>query len=216
MNLIEYLMDKSREKKHQQFVTFCNPKKMDLVLDVGVQDKQYKASDNFFEQNYPYKKNITALGVEELTNFSKRYPNVKAVTYDGKFFPFDDGQFDFVWSNAVVEHVGGFDRQLLFISELIRVAKKKIVFTTPDRCFPFEIHTRLPLVHWFPRNISNWFYIKSGNKFAAGDYMYLLTKKDLVKILDKIKKKNNSIHFEIKKNRIFGFSSTFTVLINKK
>ena len=77
------------------------------VLDVGVTDKDVTPSDNYLEKHYPYLNMITALAVEEPQRFREKYPAVKALTYDGKRIPFDDGSFDVCWSTAVVEHVGG-------------------------------------------------------------------------------------------------------------
>ena len=63
--------------------------------------------------------------------------------------PFADGEFDIVFSNAVIEHVGGREQQRRFVEESLRVARRAFV-TTPNRWFPVEVHTRLPLVHWLP------------------------------------------------------------------
>jgi len=215
MNLFQHLMSKSRERKHEQFMNFCKPTNKDKVLDVGAQNDDYKKSDNFLERKYPFKKNITALGVEKLNKFSKRYPEVKAVTYGGKIFPFKDKSFDFVWSNAVLEHVGNNLRQKLFVSEMLRVAKKKIVFTTPNKNFPIEVHTKLPFVHWLKKESADRIYTKLGKKWATGDYMFLLNKKDLINLLAEMNKK---YHFDYRviNNRLLGLTATFTVLVNKK
>lgn len=215
MGLLYNLMEKSRLMKHEQFMYFCNPSEEDFILDVGVQNNSYKDSDNYLESHYPYPFNITGLGIEDLHDFSKRYPEVNVVTYDGKVFPFEDNSFDYVWSNAVIEHVGSKERQLLFLSEMIRVAKKKIVFTTPNRAFPLEIHTRFPFVHWFSKRISDWVYIKIGKKWASGEYMYLLYKSDLVSLLNAMLDKYR-ISYEVIPNRMMGLTATFTVLITKK
>lgn len=209
------LIDKSRQKKHKQFMGFCKPTENDLILDIGAQNKQYKESDNFLEQKYPYQHNITALGIEDLTEFSVRYPEVKTVTYDGEIFPFKDKYFDFVFSNAVIEHVGNSKRQELFLSEILRVTKKRIFFTTPSKSFPIEIHTRLPFVHWLPKKMSDWFYIKAGKRWASGNYMYLLYKRDLIRLLDKLKNKD-SFDYKIINNRMIGLTATFSILITKK
>jgi hypothetical protein len=75
---------------------------------------------------------------------------VRAVRADGRELPFADGEFDFGFSNAVVEHVaGGRDGQRRFVHELCRVSRRVFV-TTPNRWFPLEVHTLLPLVHWLP------------------------------------------------------------------
>ena len=54
-----------------------------------------------------------------------------------------------MFSNAVIEHVGGRAEQRRFVDESLRVAPRAFV-TTPNRWFPVEVHTRLPLVHWLP------------------------------------------------------------------
>jgi len=48
--------------------------------------------DNYLEKNYPFTADITALGLQTEGNelFSKRYPEVNTVLYDGGIFPFDD------------------------------------------------------------------------------------------------------------------------------
>ena len=58
------------------------------------------------------------------------------------------------FSNAVIEHVGGRERQRQLVSEAIRVGRR-VFITTPNRRFPVEVHTRLPLVHWLPDAISH-------------------------------------------------------------
>ena len=68
---------------------------------------------------------------------------------DACALPFPDGAFDVVHSNAVIEHVGGRERQEAFVREALRVGRR-VFLTTPNRWFPIEVHTRLPLVHWLP------------------------------------------------------------------
>ena len=215
MNLFQSLMVKSRERKHEQFMGFCRPTNKDKVLDVGAQNDEYKESDNFLERKYPFKKNIAALGIEKLNDFKKRHPEVRAVTYGGKFFPFKDDSFDFVWSNAVLEHVGNRIRQEFFVSELLRVAKKKVAFTTPNRSFPFEVHTKLPLIHWLRKESADRIYATLGKGWATEDYMHLLNKKDLINILTKMQGKY-SFDYKIIHNRLLGLTATFTVLVNKR
>jgi hypothetical protein len=72
------------------------------------------------------------------------------VKADGRDLPFDDLAFDHVHSSAVLEHVGGAANQALFLRQLWRVAGKSLFVTTPNRWFPVEFHTVLPLLHWLP------------------------------------------------------------------
>lgn len=49
----------------------------------------------------------------------------------------------------MIEHVGSREAQKAFVAELARVAK--VVFlTAPNRWFPVEHHTGLPLAHYHP------------------------------------------------------------------
>ena len=67
--------------------------------------------------------------------------------------PFDDGSFDVVFSNAVIEHVGDRERQGQLVREALRVGRR-VFLTTPNRWFPVEVHTRLPFVHWLPDELA--------------------------------------------------------------
>lgn len=68
---------------------------------------------------------------------------------DGCRLPFADSAFDLVFSNSVIEHVGGHERQAAFAAEIRRVGKQVWV-QTPDRQFPVEQHLHTPIVHWLP------------------------------------------------------------------
>jgi len=59
--------------------------------------------------------------------------------------PLSSQSYDWVFSNAVIEHVGGPARQQLFASEIRRVARKGYFVATPNRNFPVDPHTLLPL-----------------------------------------------------------------------
>ena len=107
------------------------------------------ATHNFFEELYPWRAQITAVGLHPGDGFRARYPEIAYVRGDGCALPFPDRAFDLYFSNAVIEHVGDRDRQRAFVREALRVAGR-VFLTTPNRWFPIEVHTRLPLVHWLP------------------------------------------------------------------
>jgi SAM-dependent methyltransferase len=69
---------------------------------------------------------------------------------DGTSLPFADHAFDLVFSNSVIEHVGGSAEQARFAAEIARVGKQYWV-QTPNRYFPIEHHLWTPFVHWLPR-----------------------------------------------------------------
>lgn len=54
--------------------------------------------------------------------------------------PFDDGQFDWVACLELIEHVASHERQVRLLRELLRVARRGIFVSTPNR--------EHPLVRW--------------------------------------------------------------------
>lgn len=166
MRLADAISLRSRRRKHALFLEAMRPTPETTVLDVGVDDFGFGAARtdhgscatlNFFEEHYPWPDRITALGQHEGTTFAARYPSIPYVRGDATELPFEDGAFDVVYSNAVIEHVGGHEAQRRFVAEALRVAPRVFV-TTPNRWFPVEVHTRLPLVHWLPEPIAHRAY----------------------------------------------------------
>jgi SAM-dependent methyltransferase len=201
----------NRERKWRIFAREFAITSRTRVLDVGFTEIEYSATDNYLERNYPYPRQITALGLEEPRRFALRYPQVRALKYDGSRFPFDDKSFDVVWSNAVIEHVGDRGRQLGFLRELLRVASG-VFFTTPNRWFPVEVHTRTPVVHYLPKASFNVYLRAVGKEWATGEYMNLLGRGDLTALLDAAPVPAQCRR--IYSNRLCGFALDFAVAVH--
>ncbi|MGH3111253.1 MAG: class I SAM-dependent methyltransferase [Gaiellaceae bacterium] len=161
---------RSRKRKLDLFLDELHPTPETTVLDVGADELAFGEGDgcatlNFFEELYPWPEQITALGLQDGSGFRARYPRIPYVQGDACALPFADGQFDVVFSNAVIEHVGGRERQRLLVLEALRVGRR-VFLTTPNRRFPLEVHTRLPFVHWLPDRLSHNVYDALGKDFA--------------------------------------------------
>jgi hypothetical protein len=141
---------RARSKMFRLFMDFVHPGPETKVLDVGVTSDERNRESNYFEQMYPYPGNITCVGTEDGKVLEERYPGLSyRRVCSGEPLPFPDAAFDVVFSNAVVEHVGSRSAQASFVRELCRVGRLVFV-TTPDRRFPVEHHTGLPLLHYLP------------------------------------------------------------------
>ena len=141
---------RARRRMYEQFLRRAIPLEMDTILDVGVtSDESYEAS-NYLELWYPHKNRITAVGLDEDSTLPVRFPGLKYQRADGCDLPFPDGSFDIVHSSAVIEHVGNDLKQQQFLTELVRVARRAVFVTTPNRWFPVEFHSLLPVLHWLP------------------------------------------------------------------
>ena len=184
MRLADSISLRSRERKLRLFLEELRPTAETTVLDVGADELGFGEADgcatmNFFEELYPWPERITALGLHDGAGFRTRYPHIPYVQADACALPFEAGAFDIVFSNAVIEHVGGRERQRKLVSEAIRVGRR-VFITTPNRRFPVEVHTSLPLVHWLPDAISHRAYAVAGK--GIGNELDLLTRRSFAQL----------------------------------
>ena len=82
----------------------------------------------------------------------------------GSQLPFDDGSFDVVISNHVIEHVGDDSEQLTHLSEIRRVMKQdgSAYLAVPNRWMLTEPHYQLPFLSWLPANLRSHYLRISG------------------------------------------------------
>jgi len=90
---------------------------------------------------------VTVVNSDARTNRNLAAPNVTVETADGCHLPYHDNSFDWAFSNAVLEHVGDFQKQQKFAAELQRVARIGYFVSTPNRAFFLDSHTYLPYYH---------------------------------------------------------------------
>jgi ubiquinone/menaquinone biosynthesis C-methylase UbiE len=157
-----------RERMYQRFLKATDIQPQDTLLDVGATSDRSYLSSNYVEAWYPHKIHITAIGLDESAAFlGALYPGLTFIVANGLDLPFADESFDIVHSSAVLEHVGSRENQARLIAECARVARKSAFMTTPNRWFPIEFHTSLPLVHWLPKPAFRALMRRTGRSFFA-------------------------------------------------
>ena len=121
------------------------------VADFGVSGNREHPVHYFFETLYPYPDQLTVIGraAEDAGWFADAFPRARFLEADLRSIPLPDGYFDYGICNAVVEHAGPRDQQTALVEEVCRVCRN-VLFTTPNKRFPVELHTFLPLLHWLP------------------------------------------------------------------
>lgn len=201
-----------RRRMYECFLSTVAPQASETLLDVGVTSDQVHEFSNYLVAWYPHKHNITAAGIDDASFLETRYPGVKFVRADGRALPFESGSFDIVHSSAVIEHVGNRQQQAAFVAELYRVARRAVCFTTPNRWFPVEVHTSVPLLHWLPPPTYRRLLRTIGLPFFADEQnLNLLSSGDLRDIC-RLLGINGT---QIRRMRLGGFTSNLVAFIAK-
>jgi len=113
------------------------------ILDVGGTEMYW---ENMGITKYP-KICILLLNLAKESTSNKNIESISGNACDMK--EFNNNQFDIVFSNSVIEHVGDFQRQKSMANEIMRVGKNYFL-QTPNYYFPFEPHYLFVGIHWLP------------------------------------------------------------------
>jgi len=183
------------------------------ILDLGVTGEQMSIEANFLEKLYPHKERIIAAGIEDASFLVKAYPGIRFVAVEaGKKLPFADNEFDVAFSHAVIEHVVGEEARRFFLSELIRVCRN-VFITTPNKFFPIEVHTFLPLIHFIAP--SAFYFLldrKIVNRFYNSSNLSLLSAGKLKQTVLEYPE----MHWEFARVRTLGWPSNLIAIGSKK
>lgn len=101
---------------------------------------------------------------------------------------FKDKLFNIAHSNSVIEHVGNWERMVLFSKEISRIANKYFV-QTPDFWFPVEPHCMTLFYHWAPKKVQIILikYFSLGHWTRAKSYNEAINRVESIHLLDKKK-----------------------------
>lgn len=202
-----------RRKMYREFLAL-GLSSADTILDIGVTSDRSYAHSNYLEAWYPHKHRITAVGIDDgAASIEHAYPGIKFVKADGRALPFDRGSFDYVHSSAVLEHAGSMVEQTTFLAEAGRVARKGVFLTTPNRWYPVEFHTVMPLVHWLPKPTFRRVLRLMGHDFFAEERnLNLLSRRQL---LSMARRTGSRAAHEVRGVRLLGLTSNLILLVDK-
>ena len=141
------------------------------VLDVG-------GVAHWWSVVNPRARSITIINLDNRHQQTCERAGYTFMAVDGRNMPFADQQFDLVHSNSVIEHVGSFEDQRRFASEMMRCGRA-IYMQTPNRWFPVEPHLMTVFIHWLPfrvkrhlvRWLSGWGWIKRPSQAQVDEFL---------------------------------------------
>lgn len=139
-------VDRFRSRRIELFINLFNPGKETKILDVGGTSETWLKTGLI--------KNVTLLN---LTKPKKRDLGLgfQCVQADAVNMNIIDNQsFDIVFSNSVIEHVGG-GSQENFADEIRRVGSSYWI-QTPNKYFPVEPHLMFPFAQFLPSKPQQW------------------------------------------------------------
>ncbi len=210
-NFFKSIVLKNRKIFFKHFCDLIKFNERSTILDIGTTPST-EDHENLFINLFPYKFNITCLSNVDCTPIKDKFKGLNFILGDARASNLDDNSFDIVHSNAVIEHVGSYLEQKIFVKECYRIAKKDIFITTPYRFFPIEMHTKLPLIHFLPkkifRNIISFF---GDNFFSLEKNLNLLSIREIKCILKDL----NISNYTIIKKKFFFFTSNIILTIKK-
>jgi hypothetical protein len=134
-----------RKKRFAVFLKKISPTRAMSLLDVG----GYPSS---WTQYKPVVGCLDILNIHPviLKEIDCLHYNIQAIIGDGCNLVFPNNSYDIVFSNSVIEHVGSYENQKAFASEVRRVGKSLWIQTPAYECF-IEPHYLAPFIHWLPK-----------------------------------------------------------------
>jgi hypothetical protein len=139
--------------------------------------------------------------------------NIKYIKGDACYFRSLGADYDIVFSNSAIEHVGGSERSRLMASE-IAASGKPFFVQTPNYYFPFEPHFLFPLFQFFPERFKIFLLMN----FNMGWYTKCRTYAEalsLIRSVQLLKKSDLETLFpgaELKRERFLGLTKSFIAI----
>lgn len=141
------LANKFRQKRFAWFVRKLDGLERPVrILDLG-------GTSNYWRQLEPQQLSGLEVVLLNLEAESFESPVVESLSGDARDLSrFADKQFDLVFSNSVIEHVGSLSDQQQMAREIARVGKSYVV-QTPNYYFPIEPHFLVPFFQFLPFSV---------------------------------------------------------------
>ena len=214
-NFIDNIIIKKRNEMFKILKENIYNLKIKSMLDVGTTEDDSLKSSNFFIKKFNNIKTKKIISNQKIKK--KKFKKIlnKSITSSFSKNEIKIFKSDLVVSSATIEHVGNYKKQIKMIKNIILLTKKIFFITTPNRFFPIDFHTKIPLLHLLPKKLHrlllNFFFLK---EYAKEENLNLISQKEINFFLKKI----NSKEFDIKilNIKLLGLISNLIIFGKKK
>lgn len=131
-----------RRKRHQLFLNIIKNNGIKTILDIGGTQSYWKQYNDLLDNQKILLLNLQKENCD-LPNFDSTIGDATNLQQ------FENKEFEFVFSNSVIEHLFNWENQILMANEIRRVGKGYFV-QTPNRYFPLEPHFLVPFFQFLP------------------------------------------------------------------
>ena len=209
--ILKKILLHSRINIFKIFVENVRFNKSSKILDVGT-TPILEPHENMIFYQYRWKNNITGFSNQNCNILKKKFKSNKFIKGDAKNIKLKKNTFDISFCSATIEHVGSYANQKKLVSELFRVSKNYVFLTTPNRSYPIDFHTKLPLIHLLPKYMHRKILKVIGlNYFASEKNLNLLFSKAIIRICRELKITDNIIIY----NKFIFLKSNIILIIKK-
>lgn len=134
-----------KQRRAARFIAALGLTGRELILDVGCYGGDFWP---FLQEQRDFSR-ATLVGLDLAPGLHVRLPYRYAVIADACALPFAARSVDVVFSNSVLEHVGGPARQQQMAAEVMRIGRS-FFLQVPNRWFPIEPHFFIPFFSYLP------------------------------------------------------------------
>jgi hypothetical protein len=152
-----------------------------LILDHGSTPDTVSADSNcFIEWLLADGATVYSTSPEDISHLPSVFPELRVLPWGERL----NGLADLAISSSVVQHVGNREAQRTYVAGVMSLGRQ-LLLTTPDRRHWLEFHTKLPVLHWLPKERHRAALSALGMPFWANEAnLNLLTRAELQHLIE--------------------------------
>ena len=148
-----------------------------VILDHGSTPNTSRSANCFIRWLLADRATVYAASPEDIAHLPADFPGLNVIPWPPTGVA--GRPFEAVVSSAVIEHVGAREVQLAYLTDVLQLGER-VLLTTPNRRHWLEFHTKLPLIHWLPKDRHRALLSRIGmTLWAREQNLNLLTREEL-------------------------------------